>query len=160
VTTGWQISGITRINSGFPVSLHSDGDNSLMGSVPNGVNNYSLDLPDYNGQPLDINGNPGNGKPYFNIKAFSLNALGTPGDASRRSFIGPGEINFDLALLKTIRFTESKTLQIRFEAFNAFNHANFFGPAAINGDISSALFGQVVTASPPREVQVAAKFFF
>jgi len=160
VTTGWQISGITRINSGFPVSLHSDGDNSLMGSNPNGVNNYSLDLPDYNGLPLNLNGNPRNGLPYFNINAFSLNALGTPGDASRRSFIGPGEINFDLALLKVLQFTESKSLQIRIEAFNAFNHANFFGPAAVNGDISSPLFGQVVSAAPPREVQAALKFFF
>jgi hypothetical protein len=161
LTTGWQLSGIMRINSGFPVSLHSDGDNSLMGSNPNGVNNYSLDLPDYNGQPLNINSNAGrNGQPYFNINAFSLNALGTPGDASRRSFIGPGEINFDLALLKTLTFSETKNLQIRVEAFNAFNHANFFGPLAVDGDISSNLFGQVVNAAPPREVQVAAKFFF
>lgn len=160
VTTGWQLSGITRINSGFPVTLHSDGDNSLMGSNPNGVNNYSLDLPDYNGEPLDLNGNPRNGKPYFNIDAFTLNALGTPGNAGRRSFIGPGQINFDLALLKTLTFTESKILQIRLEAFNAFNHTNFFGPTAVNGDISSALFGQVVSAAAPREVQIAAKFFF
>jgi hypothetical protein len=174
VTSGWQISGITRINSGFPVSLHSDGDNSLMGSNPNGVNNYSLDLPDYNGLPLNLNGNPRNGLPYFNINAFTLNALGTPGNASRRSFIGPGEINFDFALLKTLKFGESRSLQFRIEAFNAFNHANFFGPSAVNGDISDALppgqtlqpsqqlylFGHVVNAAPPREVQVAAKFFF
>jgi hypothetical protein len=120
-----------------------------------------VDLPDYNGQPLDINSNAGrNGKPYFNINDFTLNALGTPGDAGRRSFIGPGEINFDLALLKTFKFSESRSLQFRFEAFNAFNHANFFGPLAVNGDISNALFGQVVNAAPPREVQVAAKFFF
>jgi len=132
-----------------------------MGSNPNGVNNYSLDLPDYNGLPLNINKNAGrNGQPYFNINAFSLNALGTPGDASRRSFIGPGEINFDLALLKTLKFTESRILQFRMEAFNAFNHANFFGPLAVNGDISSNLFGQVVNAAPPREVQIALKFLF
>jgi hypothetical protein len=160
VTNGWQLSGITRINSGFPVTMHSDGDNSLMGSNPNGVNNYSLDLPDYNGQPLHLNGNPRNGRPYFNVSAFTLNALGTPGNAGRRSFIGPGEINFDLALLKTFTIHESKTLQFRLEAFNAFNHANFFGPAAVNGDISSPLFGQVVSAAPPREVQGAVKFFF
>src|SRR3984957_7630835 len=161
LTTGWQLSGISRFNSGFPVSLHSDGDNSLMGSNPNGVNNYSLDLPDYNGQPLNINKNAGrNGNPYFNINAFSLNALGTPGDVSRRSFIGPGEINFDLAILKTFKISESKILQFRLEAFNAFNHANFFGPLAVNGDISSNLFGQVVNAAPPREVQIAAKIFF
>jgi len=140
--------------------MHSDEDNSLMGSIPNGVNNHSLDLPDYNGLPLDLNGNPRNGLPYFNVSAFSENALGTPGNASRRSFYGPGELNFDLALLKTFRFREGKSLQFRMESFNTFNHTNFFGPAAVNGDIDSTLFGQVVNAAPPRLMQVALKFTF
>jgi hypothetical protein len=39
-------------------------------------------------------------------------------------------------------------------------HARFFGPAAINGDFSSALFGQVVKAAPPRLMQVALKITF
>ena len=83
--------------------MHVDGDNSLKGSIPNGVNNHSLDLPDYNGAPLELNGNPRNGLPYFNVSAFSDNALGTPGNASRRSFYGPGELNFDLALLRSFQ---------------------------------------------------------
>ena len=164
LTSGWEISGITRASTGFPVTLHSDGDNSLLGSIPNGVNNRSLDLPDYTGAPLDLNGNPRNGKPYFNISpsdpAFVPNAEGTPGNASRRSFFGPGELNFDLALLKSFQFTEARSLQFRIEAFNAFNHTNFFGPAAVNGDIDSTLFGQVVNASPPRLMQAALKFTF
>jgi hypothetical protein len=76
---------------------------------------------------------------------FDKHALGTPGNANRRSFIGPGEINFDL---------------IRPVAFNAFNHANFFRPLAVNGDISTNLFGQVANAAPPREKQIAAKLYF
>ncbi len=160
LTSGWELSGIARASTGFPVTLRADGDNSLMGSIPNGVNNHSLDLPDYNGAPLDLNGNPRNGKPYFNTAAFSDNALGTPGNASRRSFYGPGMLNFDLALLKSFAFTEVRVLQLRFEAFNAFNHAQFFGPAAVNGDVDSALFGQVVKAASPRLVQVALKFVF
>ncbi len=103
VTGGWQLSGITRITSGFPVTLHEDGDNSLQGSSPNGVNNHYLDTPDYNGLPLNINSNPRNGQPYFNIAAFTQNALGEPGTASRRSFFGPGEMNFDLALLRNFK---------------------------------------------------------
>ncbi len=160
LTSGWEVSGITRASTGFPVTLVSDGDNSLMGSIPNGVNNHSLDLPDYNGAPLNLNGNPRNGMPYFNISAFSTNALGTPGSASRRSFFGPGELNFDLALLKSFNFTEARALQFRIEAFNAFNHTNFFGPAAVNGNIDSTLFGQVVNAAPPRLMQAALKFTF
>ena len=159
-TEGWEISGITRASTGFPVTLHADGDNSLTGSIPNGVNNHSTDLPDYNGAPLNLNGNPRNGLPYFNRSAFSDNALGTPGNAGRRSFFGPGALNFDLALLKNVRLGESRALQFRLETFNTFNHAQFFGPAAVDGGVDTSLFGKVVNAAPPRLVQVALKYTF
>jgi hypothetical protein len=157
---GWAISGIARASSGFPVTIHADSDNSLMGSIPNGVNNHSLDLPDYTGAPLNLNGNPRNGLPYFNLAAFSPNALGTPGTASRRAFYGPGMLNFDIALLRTFRLTESKALQFRLETFNTFNHAQFFGAAAVDGGVDEKLFGQVVRAAPPRLVQMALKLTF
>ncbi len=157
---GWSLSGITRASSGFPVTVHADGDNSLMGSIPNGVNNHSLDLPDFTPGPLNLNHDPRNGQPYFNTSLFSLNALGSPGTASRRSFHGPGMLNFDLALLKNFSLTENKALQFRLETFNTFNHAQFFGPAAVDGGIEEKLFGQVVKAAPPRLVQLALKFTF
>ena len=122
--------------------------------------NHSLDLPDYNGAPLQLNSNPRNALSYFNTAAFGLNALGTAGNASRRSFSGPGSLNFDLALLKSFRFSEPRALEFRLESFNTFNHAQFFGPAAVNGDLSSALFGQVVKADAPRLVQIALKYTF
>jgi hypothetical protein len=131
-----------------------------MGSLPNGVNNHSIDLPDFMPGPINLNGDPRNGLPYFNTSLFSPNALGTPGTASRRSFHGPGMVNFDLALLRSFRFSESKALQFRLETFNTFNHAQFFGPVAVDGDIDSNLFGQVVKAAPPRLMQVALKFTF
>jgi hypothetical protein len=59
-----------RATSGFPVTLRADGDNSLMGSIPNGVNHHSLDLPDHNGAALDVNRNPRSGLPYLNASAF------------------------------------------------------------------------------------------
>jgi hypothetical protein len=156
---GWTISGITRISTGFPVTLSADGDNSLQGSIPNGVNNKSLDLPDFTPGPLNLNSRPPNGQ-YFNTSLFTPNALGTPGSASRRAFHGPGMFNTDLALVKDLRLTETKALQFRLETFNTFNHTQFFGPVAVNGDIDSNLFGQVVNAAPPRLVQLAAKFSF
>jgi hypothetical protein len=159
-TEGWSFSAIVRASTGLPLTLGSDGDNSLMGSIPNGVNNHSIDLPDYNGGPLNLNGNPRNGLPYFNVSAFAQNALGTPGSASRRFFHGPGALNFDLALLKSIHLGESKSLQFRLEAFNAFNHTQFFGPQAVEGGVTTKLFGQVVNAAPPRLMQAAVKFTF
>ncbi len=159
-TGGWEVSGITRFTSGLPVTLINYGDNSLLGAEPNGINNYGIDEPDVSPGSLNLNHNPRNGQPYFNAGLFSENALGTPGDASRRYFHGPGMENFDMALLKTLRLTESKSLQLRVEAFNVFNHTQFFGPQAVDGNIGSATFGQVVNAAAPRLVQLGAKFTF
>ena len=159
-TQGWEISGITRVSTGLPVTLVNFGDNSLLGSEPNGINNFGVDEPDYAGGPLNLNHNPRNGQPYFNTSQFGENALGTPGTSRRRFFNGPGLNNYDMAVLKNLRLTESKSLQFRVEAFNVFNHAQFFGPQAVDGNIDSSTFGQVVTADPPRLVQFGAKFFF
>jgi hypothetical protein len=160
LTRGWSISGITRATTGFPVSISSDGDRSLQGSLPNGVNNRSLDRSDFSPGPLQLNGSPRNGLAYFNTSLFSPNALGTPGTSARRFFSGPGGINFDLALRKLLKFTDTRVLEFRLETFNTFNHTQFFGPAAVNGDIDSALFGQVVKAAPQRLMQAALKFTF
>ncbi len=158
---GWEISGITRASTGFPVTLSTDGDNSLQGSSPNGVNNRYLDLPDFTGQPVGINSNPrGNGLAYFNPGAFTDNAIGTPGNAPRRYFSGPGSFNTDLALQRTFRIDEAKSFQFRLESFNVFNHTQFFGPTAVSGDVDNALFGHVVNAAPPRLIQLALKFAF
>jgi hypothetical protein len=159
-TEGWELSGITHFSTGLPVTLINYGDNSLLGAEPNGINNYGIDEPDYNGGPLGINHNPRNGRPYFDPSQFSENALGTPGTAARRFFYGPGMDNYDMALLKNFRLTESKSLQFRLEAFNVFNHAQFFGPQSVDGNIDSSSFGQVVSATAPRLVQLGVKFLF
>jgi hypothetical protein len=86
--------------------------------------------------------------------------LGTSGTAKRRLFYGPGMDNFDMALAKSVSLTESKSLQFRFEAFNVFNHAQFFGPQSVDGNISSSTFGRVVSADSARLVQLGAKFLF
>jgi hypothetical protein len=160
LTRGWQISGITRISSGFPVTISSDVDTSLQGSSPNGVNNHLIDLPDYTPGNLSLNGNPRNGLAYFNTDLFTTATLGTPGSASRRTIHGPGMLNFDMSLMKSFKLTETKNLQFRWETFNTFNHAQFFGPSSVAGDFDSNLFGQVVKAAPPRLMQLALKFTF
>jgi hypothetical protein len=159
-TKGWTISGITHFSSGFPVTLLNYGDNSLLGAEPNGINNYGVDEPEYIPGPLDLNSNPRNGRSYFNTSLFSLQPLGEPGNAKRRFFYGPGIDNYDIALLKNVPITESKSLQFRFEGFNLFNHAQFYGPASVNGNINSSSFGEVVSAAPARLMQAAVKFIF
>jgi len=160
LTEGWSLSGTTRFSTGFPVTLADDSDRSLLGTLGNGVNNQLLDTPEVTSGPLQINTNPRNGRPEFNTSLFSPEALGQLGNAARRFFYGPGIDNFDVQLSKTVRFTESKSLDIRVEAFNLFNHAQFYGPSAVDGEINDPDFGRVVGAAAPRLVQVAAKFHF
>jgi hypothetical protein len=160
-TSGWSVSGITRFSTGFPVTMVNNGDNSLLGTNPNGINNSSIDEPDYDGSPLRLNRNPrSNGNNYFDTAAFSMNPLGTPGTARRRFFYGPGADNFDAALAKNLPITESKSLLFRVEAFNVFNHTQFFGPSAVDGNIGSTTFGQAVGAASPRVLQGAVKLSF
>jgi hypothetical protein len=160
LTEGWSLSGTTRFSTGFPVTLFDDSDRSLLGTLGNGVNNELLDTPEYVGGPVDINTNPRNGKPEFNPSAFAPEALGQLGDADRRFFHGPGIENFDVQLSKTTRLTESKSFEIRIEAFNVFNHAQFYGPSSVDGEVNDSTFGTVVSAAAPRLVQLAAKFHF
>jgi len=161
VTKGWSLSGISHFASGFPITMINNGDNSLIGTNPNGINNSSIDEPDYSGGPLRLNQNPRkNNNNYFDTAVFTMNALGTPGNARRRFFHGPGTDNFDMAVQKNLPLTESKSLLFRVEAFNVFNHTQFSGPTSVDGDIGSSTFGNVISAAPPRILQGALKFAF
>jgi hypothetical protein len=138
----------------------SFGDNALVYVQNNGVNSVSVDLPNYTPGNLQINHNPRNGLPYFNTALFTPNALGTQGNAKRRFFYGPGINNFDIALHKTTKLTETKSLEFRFETFNAFNQAQFYPNGSVDGNINDATFGHVLKAAPPRIGQVALKLTF
>jgi hypothetical protein len=162
LTQGWAISGITRYSTGLPVTFQSFGDNALVQVQNNGVNSVSIDLPDYNPNagPLDINHNPRGNPLAFDTKLFSPNALGTFGNSSRRFFYGPGINNYDMALRKMTKITESASLELRFETFNTFNHAQFDGASAVDGNRDDATFGQILKSQPGRVSQVAIKFLF
>lgn len=163
LTTGWSLSGITRFSSGLPVTLFNNTDSSLLGSMPNGINNNGVDTPYYTPGNLELNMDPRNHRPAFNTALFPSDVgpyLGQLGNAPRRFFYGPGLNNFDMALEKRLALTEGKSLEFRMEGFNLFNHAQFFGAASVNGNISSTGFGQIVSAQPPRLMQAAVKFLF
>jgi hypothetical protein len=174
--SGWSLSGITRFSTGLPVTLYNNTDSSLLGTFPNGINNNTIDTPYFTPGNLKINHNPLGNPAAFNTSLFCIPgatffgsstpcpaSLGTLGNVPRRFFYGPGLENFDMALQKEVALRDGKMLLFRLEAFNVFNHAQFFGAAAVNGNISStgpAGFGQIINAMPPRQVQLAAKFTF
>lgn len=159
-TSGWAIAGIARFTTGLPVTLLNNNDTSLLGTIPNGINNNGVDTPEWNGGSLHLNSDPRGGAAVFDASQFSLPALGTMGNARRRFFSGPGLENLDATLSREFSMPEKTSLEFRAEAFNAFNHAQFFGSATVEGNISSATFGQAVSAMPPRLMQIAVRYRF
>jgi hypothetical protein len=166
LTDGWTFTGIATFQSGFPVSLSELALTDLQVAQFSGFA-YGFNPPNFvdaTGQPLNINHNPRNGKPWVNPAAFAVPALGTIGNANRYPFYGPGLNYWDMALEKSVVFTESKRLELRWEAFDVFNHANFAAP---NNLVGTPTFGQVLgvntaisTLGDGRVVQLAAKFYF
>jgi hypothetical protein len=159
-TEGWSLSGDARFTTGLPVTLYDNSDNSLIGTLGNGANNYLLDTPQYLPGPLHINTNGRNGKPAFNTALFPEETLGQLGSARRRNFYGPGIENFDTTLKKNLRITERTNMEFRLETFNTLNHAQFYGPAAVDGQRNDTAFGDIESAAAPRLVQIAAKCNF
>ena len=154
------LAGIARFTTGLPVTLVNNSDTSLLGTIPNGINNNGVNTPEWSGKTLHINTNPRGGAEVFDASQFSLPALGTMGNARRRFFSGPGLEVLDATLSREFQLREGRVLELRAEAFNAFNHAQFFGPASVEGNISSGTFGQAVSAMPPRLMQMAARLRF
>jgi Carboxypeptidase regulatory-like domain len=166
LTQGWQIQGITRLSTGFPIQLNqSSGDFSLVGSsatdMPNRVGpvvkwdprKQNTTCTSYD--PLNPS-TTGYGC-YFLPSGFEQNTtLGTFGTANRRFFHGPGFNNTDFGILKRTTIKENFAFDIRFEFFNIFNHAQFENP---DGNISGN-FGVVTKARDPRIGQVSAKFYW
>jgi hypothetical protein len=159
-TEGWELSGLTRFSTGLPVTLVNNNDTSLLGTQPNGINNNGVDEPNFTPGDLKLTRHPSATTRAFNTDLFSLPQLGTLGNARRRFFYGPGDDNTDLAMAKSTPLGNRATLELHLEAFNVFNHGEFFGPAAVNGNISSATFGQIQNAAPPRLMQLAARIKF
>ena len=159
-TDGWILSGITRLSTGMPVTLFNNDDTSLLGSMPNGINNNGVDTPNFAGGNLKLNRDPRNGRAAFDSSLITMPKVGEMGTARRRFFYGPGMENFDMALERKVTMGDSRSLLLRLESFNVFNHAQFFGPEAVNGNPDSTNFGSIVNANAPRQLQLAAKFTF
>ena len=119
-----------------------------------------MDTPNVAPGHLAIDTNPSERRTRLQYRPLQSPAARTLGNAPRRFFYGPGIYNFDMALEKEFASPNPRSLEFRVEGFNVFNHAQFYGPAAVNGNISSANFGQVVSGAAPRLMQLAAKFFF
>ncbi len=151
VAGGWELNGIVTLQSGLPFSVTSGVDNSQSG--------VNADRANLVGDPY-LNGSRPEAQvlhEYFNTAAFTLNPVGTFGNAGRNILFGPGMENIDFGLLKNFAVRERYKVQFRAEAFNLFNHPNFNNPAA---SFSSSNFGIITSAGAPRVIQLALKAMF
>jgi hypothetical protein len=97
---------------------------------------------------------------FFNTNAFvptNLVPRGTYGNAGRGLISGPAFSSTDLALMKDFPFGEPLRLQLRGEAFNAFNQVNFGNPGTT---VTSSAFGRIRSAGEPRIFQIALKLIW
>lgn len=95
----------------------------------------------------------------FNLPSsfFSAPCLGCIGNLGRNTFVGPGFWQADTSIFKNFSVSERCKLQFRAEAFNVFNHTNFY---LGNNNISDPQFGQASGTANPRNLQFALKLAF
>ncbi|HJZ96816.1 MAG TPA: TonB-dependent receptor [Candidatus Solibacter sp.] len=160
VIGGWQLAGIVGARAGLPINI------GLNGTATNPRTKASYRFFSRNGGGLrpDRVGDPNTGiNPeddrfhFLDPLAFSVQPVNTPGNSSRNVAVGPNAFTTSLSLVKHFKPTESSMIDLRFEAFNAFNRVNFGNPAATypNSD-----FGTISSAGDPRIIQTAIRFRF
>jgi hypothetical protein len=130
----------------------------LQATASNGVTSQIVDLT----QPLPagftINSIRGAG---FNGAVFSLNAPGSQGNLPLNFINGPMYFNWNAGVFRNFKMGETRNLQIRVEAFNLLNRANFFiGESSGIFNVNSTSFGRVTSTYDPRIIQFGVRFDF
>jgi len=154
VVGGWSFGVIAEANTGTPLSpimAANETDTFSLGNRPNLVADPNLSGGRPRIQKL---------AEWFNTSAFADPGGFTFGNAPRSFGTGPGQFNVDLSLLKDFHAGERVDLQLRLEALDALNHANFANP---DTQFGTAAFGQVTglySGTPARIVQLGLHLAF
>jgi hypothetical protein len=148
---GWQVSSLVSASSGLPVN------------ITNGRSSYPNSRPDLVGGVLVVYDNYRDTLTYLNPAAFLgvpiiavSGASSRPGNLGRNALRAPGQWNVDASLAKNLLITERVKIQLRGDAFNAFNHTNLSG---LTTDISKSSFGKLSSATS-RTLQIGARVTF
>jgi Carboxypeptidase regulatory-like domain len=151
ILSGWEVSGITRFQSGAPFT-------------PTGGTAIGTRRADYVGGPVLLT-NPGPDG-WINPAAFAPAPLGRRGNAPVGIVKGPSLQTWDFSMRKQFRLTERFNLRFQADMFNAFNKANFrspdvaFGTLTTAGGPSNGAFGKISSAGPGRNIQFGLKLNF
>jgi len=160
----WQLSGTTSYASGKPKNItvtYNGGITDITGGQDNARPNTICD-------PMrNISGADPTGTPYVvNVNCFARpTRLGDIGNTPRNSLRMPSIFNSDVALFKNIPLGERRSLQLRWEVYNVFNHTNFRDIDAglvfdVNGRQTNSRFGAPIAARTPRVMQAGIRFNF
>jgi hypothetical protein len=165
--SGWEVTGISVAQSGNPINITDTG--VYLSKWCDEFSYYGCpDAPNVSTTHIKLF-NPRKSGQYFDTTPFSQEALGTFGNAQRGILHGPGFNYTNLSLSKNFPISSDgvRSLQIRMDVANAFNHANFANP---DGDFTDGTFGVVsavkstadVNGDPQggRAVQLVGKFYF
>lgn len=149
VLGGWQLNGIIQKQTGFPVNL-TNSQTSIR---------FLTNRPD---ATCDPNENaPNTVAEWFNTSCFVARPLAAtgerPGNAGRNTIRGPGFASADLSLFKNIVLGGTHRVQLRLEAFNAFNQVRFNNPS---GAFNTGNFGRITSAQDGRVIQLGVKYLF
>ena len=149
----WTLSFISKLRSGAPLTINSNGDRNGDGSTNDradlvtGVNPV-LDPHRPRNQVVDQ---------WFNTAAFTNAVLGRNGTSGRNIIDGPGSKIIDLGLYRAFQIGEKLNLQFRAEASNAFNLVNLSNP---NTTVGNANFGRITSAREMRQISLGFRLSF
>ena len=176
---GWQVSGITQIESGANLSANRSmnfGMNLNSATVPGTsyqISNLSLlGTPNIQLHPI-VTCNPSEGlgaHQYINPNCFSMpTQVGQNGPTIMHPIYGPRFFATDLGLFKTFKITESQNLQFRVEGFNFMNHPLWSFPGGQNlnlsfdpatGKSNNATFGTTTNKQGHRVIELSVRYQF
>ena len=159
---GWQLNNVTTFQSGQPFTVRLGFNRS------GNLNTTSFSLNERPNLKSGFSSNPILGGPdrYWDINAFELPPPNQRGNLGRNTLLGPGLISSDLSLIKSFAAGQGRTVQIRLEAFNWPNRANFAIPSGrisftnAAGDVSPTWGRITSTVTTARQIQLGVKYLF
>ena len=139
---GWQLNGIATLRSGHPFTVEL-GFNRSGNLNTTGFSRH--ERPDLK-PGCDENPVLGGWERYWDVSCFQLPAVNTRGNLGRNTVIGPGLVSIDASLVKSFQLGGTRTLQVKIEAFNLPNRANFAVPSGRIAFTGVGADGSPVTA--------------
>jgi hypothetical protein len=160
---GWQVTGITTLQTGFPYSIGASDNAGLLDSQFQRGNYTS---------GCNITGNLTGKFQRINPTCFTQPAIGVFGNTARNFLRQPGINNWDMGFGKDFSFSERAKFALHVDTFNTFNHHQYAGDvgglatggsggnAAIDNGVGDTLEGQIRSSSSARVLQLSGKITF